>query len=131
MTTLKCERIPRASYYFNATVLAYRGRLSLKFYAIKISMKQPAVYILSNHTKRAIYVGVTTNLKARVWQHKSGVCEGFTKRYRINRLVYFELFSDIRDAIAREKQIKNWKRAWKNNLIEQVNPSWKDMYSDI
>ncbi|GAB2666613.1 hypothetical protein GCM10026988_39180 [Vibrio panuliri] len=126
-----CDTCTRTQYYFNTTVLAYRGTLDIKSYVMTIPMKQPVVYILSNQTRRSIYVGVTTNLKARVWQHQSGICEGFTKRYRINRLVYFELFSDIREAIAREKQLKKWKREWKNNLIEKVNPTWSDLYPEI
>ena len=95
-------------------------------------MKTPAVYIMTNKPNGTLYTGVTTNLMARVWQHKSG--EGgnkFTEKYNLNRLVYFELCVDLPVAIAREKQIKKWRRAWKVELIEGDNPGWRDLWSDI
>ena len=94
-------------------------------------MKQSFLYIMSNKKKGTIYVGVTGNLSARVWEHKNNVIEGFTKKYNLHKLVYFEQCEDIRVAIQREKQIKKWKRGWKLELIEKLNPNWKDLYEEI
>lgn len=88
------------------------------------------VYILTNHS-RTLYVGVTNNLVRRVFEHRQKVVEGFTKKYNVTQLVYFEQTPDVRAAIAREKQIKGWLRAKKIALIEGVNPAWKDLYDDI
>ena len=81
---------------------------------------------MSSHS-RCLYTGVTSDLSGRVWEHKSGVYEGFTKKYKINQLVYHELFHDIESAIAREKQLKGWSRAKKIALIEKMNPGWEDL----
>jgi putative endonuclease len=89
------------------------------------------VYILASRIGGTLYIGVTSGLVPRVYQHKMGVAEGFTKKYRVHRLVYFEQFSDITAAIAREKQLKKWKRAWKIQLIEKLNPNWDDLYPQI
>ena len=78
-----------------------------------------------------MYVGVTSNLALRVWQHKSHLVEGFTKRYRVDRLVWYEVHTTMESAIAREKAIKNWKRAWKMVLIERSNPQWCDLYEGL
>ena len=82
------------------------------------------VYVMASKPYGTLYIGVTNNLEKRVFQHKSGTYQSFVKRYRVYRLVYFESFNDIRDAIAREKQLKNWRRKWKIGLIESVNPKW-------
>ncbi len=87
------------------------------------------VYIMTNHS-RTLYIGVTNNLERRVSQHKQGEIEGFTKRYNIRRLVYFEESSDVRVAIEREKQLKGWLRQKKIDLIESSNPGWKDLSED-
>ncbi|MBM3131288.1 MAG: GIY-YIG nuclease family protein [Chloroflexi bacterium] len=89
-------------------------------------MKQYYVYIMANRT-RMLYTGVTNNLERRVYEHKNRIIPGFTSRYNITRLVYQEVYTDIRDAIAREKQIKGWLRAKKIALIEAVNPKWNDL----
>ena len=94
-------------------------------------MKQSFVYMMTNKKKGTIYTGVTGNLPSRVWQHKNNVIEGFTKQYKLHQLVYFEQCEDIRTAIQREKRIKKWKRAWKVELIEKLNPDWKDLYEEI
>lgn len=78
-----------------------------------------------------MYVGVTSDLVKRVWEHREGTVDGFTKRYRVKQLVYFEEHASIDEAIQREKQIKTWKRAWKIELIENGNPYWRDLYEDI
>jgi putative endonuclease len=78
-----------------------------------------------------LYLGVTNNLARRVHEHKTDVNEGFTKKYQVHDLVYYEATPDIRAAIEREKQMKKWKRAWKIALIEEMNPEWKDLYEDI
>lgn len=87
-----------------------------------------AVYILASRRNGTLYVGVTNNLIRRVWEHKQNLTDGFTKKYTVHTLVYYELFSDILHAIAREKEIKKWKRRWKLQLIEKNNPDWKDLY---
>ncbi len=85
------------------------------------------VYILSNWNGKVIYVGMTNNLERRVNEHKSGEIEGFTKKYRVHKLVYFETMDDVRRAIEREKEIKGWSRAKKNALIAALNPDWHDL----
>ncbi|MBI5060354.1 GIY-YIG nuclease family protein [candidate division KSB1 bacterium] len=87
------------------------------------------VYMLSN-TNRGIYIGVTNNLERRLYEHKHGLVEGFTKKYRMHRLVHYEVTSDIRSAITREKRLKWWPRAWKVKLIESMNPNWNDLAAD-
>ena len=89
-------------------------------------MKTYCVYIMCNVSKM-LYTGVTGDLETRVFQHKGKLSEGFTKRYNVHRLVHFEAFEDVRDAIAREKQIKGWVRTKKVALIESVNPEWRDL----
>ena len=89
--------------------------------------KQPCVYILANKPFGTLYIGVTSDLAARLWQHREGVIEGFTKRYAVHRLVHFELFDTMESAIKREKQLKNWHRDWKLNLITRENPDWRDL----
>jgi putative endonuclease len=93
--------------------------------------KQPAVYILANKRNGTLYIGVTSDLPKRVWEHKNDLVEGFTKRYRIHRLVYYELHEDMTSAISREKQMKKWNRAWKLELIEKQNPDWRDLWEGI
>ena len=94
-------------------------------------MRQYYVYILASRPGGTMYVGVTNDLVRRVYEHRNGIVEGFTKRYKIDRLVYFEMFQTSRDAIQREKNMKHWPRAWKTKLITQTNPTWRDLYSDI
>ena len=94
-------------------------------------MKQPAVYVLASKPYGTLYVGVTSNLAARIEAHRSGSVEGFTKRYGVHRLVYFELHETMIDAIQREKRIKKWNRAWKLDLIEKDNPLWDDLAERI
>jgi putative endonuclease len=93
--------------------------------------RQPAVYILSNKKNGTLYIGVTSNLQKRVWEHKNNMVEGFTKRYGIHRLVYYELHENMTSAIQREKQMKKWNRAWKLELIEMKNPHWSDLWEGI
>jgi putative endonuclease len=90
-------------------------------------VKQPAVYILASKPYGTLYIGVTSNLASRVEAHRSGSVEGFTKTYRVGRLVYFELHETMLDAIQREKRMKKWNRAWKLDLIEKANPLWADL----
>jgi putative endonuclease len=89
-------------------------------------MKNYYIYILTNKSK-ILYIGVTNNLNRRVYEHKNKLIEGFTKKYNLDELVYFEVFNNIEDAIRREKQLKNWHRQWKMNLVESVNKEWKDL----
>ena len=86
------------------------------------------VYVLASGRNGTLYVGVTSDLAARVWQHRSGATLGFTSRYGVHHLVHVEAFSDINEAILREKRIKKWRRAWKLELIERTNPQWHDLY---
>ena len=89
--------------------------------------KHPCVYILASKPFGTLYIGVTSDLVARLWQHREGAIEGFTKCYAVHRLVHFELFGDMVLAIKREKQLKNWRRDWKLNLIFRENPDWRDL----
>ncbi len=89
------------------------------------------VYILASKKNGTLYIGVTSNLIKRIWEHKQGLVEGFTKKYNVHRLVYFEETPDIESAIIREKQMKKWKRQWKIELIEEMNPAWDDLYDSI
>ncbi len=89
------------------------------------------VDILASERNGTLYIGVTKDLVRRVFEHREGVAEGFTRRYNVKRLVHFETFEDIRTAIQREKTLKRWTRAWKIALIEKDNPGWKDLYSTI
>lgn len=94
-------------------------------------MKQPAVYIMASKRNGTLYVGVTSDLAVRVWQHRNNVVEGFTKKYGVHMLVYFELHDDMESAIVREKRLKKWNREWKLRLIEEMNPDWDDLYESI
>ena len=85
-------------------------------------MKAPCVYILANKPNGTLYIGVTSNLVQRVWQHKNDLVEGFTKRYGVHRLVWYEAHENMESAITREKMLKRWKRAWKIRLIQEANP---------
>ncbi|MDO8483257.1 MAG: GIY-YIG nuclease family protein [bacterium] len=89
------------------------------------------VYILASRRNGTLYVGVTSDLKGRVYQHKSGVIDGFTKKYKVHQLVWYDHTENIESAIHREKQIKKWKREWKLNLIEKENPEWKDLSGEL
>ena len=93
-------------------------------------MKAPCVYILANKPNGTLYIGVTSNLVQRVWQHKNDLVEGFTKRYGVHRLVWYEAHENMESAIAREKMLKRWKRAWKIRLIQEANPRWSDLYDE-
>jgi putative endonuclease len=89
------------------------------------------VYIMASGQYGTLYVGVTSDLVGRVWQHKQGLVEGFTEKYGVKQLVWFEVHEDVNAAITREKQIKKWKRDWKVNLIQRTNPQWDDLYEQI
>lgn len=94
-------------------------------------MKQPAVYIMANKRNGTLYTGVTSNLAQRVWQHKEGCTSGFTRKYGLKALVWFEVHSTMETAIAREKQIKSGSRRKKLVLVEATNPAWRDLYAEI
>ena len=94
-------------------------------------MKQPVVYILASKRNGTLYTGVTSDLVKRVWEHKNNLEDGFTKKYDVHMLVYFEQHVEMTAAITREKQIKKWNRAWKLRLIEEHNPEWKDLYEGL
>lgn len=94
-------------------------------------MKQGFVYIMSNKFEGTLYIGVTSDIVKRVYEHKNNLVDGFTKRYNLKNLVYYEIFDDIENAIKREKQLKNWHRDWKINLINDFNKEWKDLYESI
>ena len=94
-------------------------------------MKQYYVYILASKKNGTLYIGVTNNLLKRVYEYKSNLVGGFTQKYNVHNLVYYEEHNDIGKAITREKQMKKWKRQWKIELIEQFNPQWRDLYCDM
>jgi putative endonuclease len=89
------------------------------------------IYVPTNRPNGTLYIGVTSNLIQRVWQHREGVVPGFTKRYGLKRLVYFEAYDDISVAIQREKNVKHWPRTWKVRLILASNPEWRDLYETL
>ena len=93
--------------------------------------KSPCVYILASTPYGTLYIGTTSDLRKRVWQHKSRFVDGFCKKYSVHSLVWFELHCDMYQAITREKNLKNWKRDWKISLIELQNPHWIDLYNDL
>ncbi|MEW6571967.1 MAG: GIY-YIG nuclease family protein [Nitrospirota bacterium] len=90
-----------------------------------------SVYILASQRRGILYVGVTTDLLKRVYEHKNSLVEGFTKKYRVHQLVYYEVIEDADAALSRERQIKKWNRAWKLRLIEEQNPEWIDLYENL
>jgi len=94
-------------------------------------MKQPVVYILASKRNGTLYIGVTSDLAKRIWQHRNHVVSGFTEQHDVNRLVYFEQLDDMVNAITREKVLKKWQRVWKIRLIEKTNPNWLDLYDEI
>ncbi len=93
--------------------------------------KQPCVYILASKKNGTLYIGVTSDLVKRIWQHKEKFVKGFTEKYKVETLVYFEQHEDMISAITREKQLKKWNRQWKINLIEKENLDWNDLWSEI
>ncbi|MEW6331701.1 MAG: GIY-YIG nuclease family protein [Pseudomonadota bacterium] len=93
--------------------------------------KQPCVYILASDKNGTLYLGVTSDLIKRIWEHKNDVVPGFTNRYGVHELVWYELHDSMESAISREKAIKEWKRQWKLELIERMNPQWKDLYPEL
>jgi putative endonuclease len=94
-------------------------------------MKSPCVYLLASRRNGTLYVGVTSDLVKRVWEHKNDQAEGFTRRYHVHLLVWYENHPTMESAIAKEKAIKEWKRKWKLKLIEDFNPEWKDLYIEL
>jgi putative endonuclease len=94
-------------------------------------MREPCVYLLASHYQGTLYCGVTADLVRRVWEHRNDFVPGFTREHAVHALVWFELHGNMHAAIAREKAIKQWKRAWKVRLIERANPHWRDLYPEI
>ena len=93
--------------------------------------RQPAVYILASDPNGTLYIGVTSNLVQRLWQHRNGTFSGFSSRYGVHRLVYYEMHGDMEHAIEREKRLKKWDRKWKLRLINEANPGWRDLGEEI
>ena len=93
--------------------------------------RQPCVYLLASKRNGTLYTGVTSNLLKRVWEHKNNLVESFTSKYGVHTLVWYEVHDTMETAIQREKTIKNWKRAWKMKVIEEMNPEWRDLYPDL
>ena len=93
--------------------------------------RQPCVYLLASKRNGTLYAGVTSNLVKRVWEHKNNIVEGFTRKYEVHTLVWYEVHETMESAIQREKAIKHWKRAWKIKVIEEINPQWQDLYTDL
>ena len=94
-------------------------------------MEEKYVYILANKKNGTLYIGVTSNLVKRVYEHKNNLVQGVTQKYNVHKLVYYEMYEDIYEAITREKQMKKWKRQWKIDLIEKLKPDWTDLYDKI
>lgn len=94
-------------------------------------MKHPCVYLLASRRNGTLYVGVTSDLVKRIWEHKNHFVEGFTRKYGVDKLVWYEPHGSMESAIRREKAIKEWKRSWKMKLIEETNPDWPDLYKTL
>ena len=92
---------------------------------------QPCVYMMASGRNGTLYIGVTSDLIKRVWQHKNNVMEGFTKTHEVHQLVWYEPHPNMESAISREKSLKKWNRIWKLRLIEQINPQWQDLYDQL
>jgi putative endonuclease len=107
------------------------GDPELPHYIAFMDPKQPAIYILASGRNGTLYIGVTSDLVHRVWQHKNHCVPGFTDRYEVDLLVHYELHATMEDAIVREKRLKKWDRAWKVRLIEERNPEWVDLWEQI
>ena len=95
------------------------------------TMKSPCVYIMASKRNGTLYIGVTSDVVRRAWEYKSDAIDGFTKKYGVHLLVYYEMHASMPDAILREKRMKRWNRAWKIELIERSNPQWRDLYEDL
>ena len=93
--------------------------------------KLPCAYILTNKPRGTLYIGVTSNLPQRIWQHKNKVTKGFTEKHKLNKLVWYEVHDNMMSAIEREKALKAWKREWKIRVVEEMNPTWGDLYDDL
>jgi putative endonuclease len=93
--------------------------------------RQPCVYILTNNRNGTLYIGVTSNLHKRIWEHKEKIVDGFSKKYNTDKLVWYEIHTSMVSAISREKTIKKWNRNWKIQLIEETNLDWRDLYKEI
>ena len=94
-------------------------------------MKEPTVYIMASKRNGTLYIAVTSNLLKRIWEHKQNLIPGFTKKYCVHQLVWYEIHASMSSAISRENSLKNWKRKWKLTLIENSNPCWKDLYHEL
>ena len=94
-------------------------------------MKRYYVYIMASARNGTLYIGITSDLARRAYEHKEGLIKGFTRKYRVHTLVYYEEHVDVHEAIAREKLVKKWRRDWKLRMIERLNPEWKDLYDDL
>jgi putative endonuclease len=105
--------------------------IASKFFLFSVMSRQYFVYILSNWNHKVIYTGITNNLERRLYEHKNKLMDGFTKKYNLTKLVYYEHTDDVLSAIAREKEIKKWRREKKNKLVESINPQWKDLSKEF
>jgi putative endonuclease len=113
-------------------IIRSRSRIILLgFYLEEWMNRNPAVYILASKRNGTLYIGVTSDLMKRVWEHKHDLVEGFTHKYGVHTLVYFEQHDEMVEAIRREKQLKKWNRAWKIELIEKANPDWRNLWQEI
>jgi putative endonuclease len=108
-----------------------KGNIPNLFWARMAEERQYYVYILTNQSDNVLYIGVTSNLERRIFQHKNKLIEGFTQRYNLSKRIYYEVTSDIQGALEREKQLKHWQREWKINLINNSNLKWRDLSEDF
>lgn len=111
--------------------LSFRPKREIRIFLLRKILNNYYIYILANWTNSVIYIGVTNNLSRRLFEHKNKLLDGFTKKYNLDKLVYFETYNDINEAILREKELKKWRREKKNNLIESLNPDWRDLSLDF
>ncbi len=118
---------PLSFSHFPLSSSRKRGSLCYKVF---VKDKKYFIYIMGN-LRPTLYIGVTSDLIKRAYEHKNGAVDGFTKKYKLHNLLYYEIYNNINDAITREKQLKHWNRKWKLDLIEKVNPKFKDLYQEL
>ena len=114
-----------------ATEVARAGRWRASAFVSVMRERMPAVYLMASKRHGTLYVGVTSDLVQRVWQHRTDAAEGFTRKHRVHQLVWYEQATTMESAIIREKQLKKWERAWKIEMIERENPAWRDLWPEI
>ena len=130
---LKFSTVNKNRIFFKNSVIPWldHGTQVIYSYIMSFEQKYYYVYIMASSKNGTLYIGFTSNLPQRIFEHKNHLLPGFTNKYNVDKLVYFERFEDVNQAIRHEKRLKEWKRNWKKDLIEKHNPQWRDLYDDL